>query len=92
MCPDKTLLYPIQTPSIFPHFIDECVEIACNANVPELPQEIAFKRVARDNHNDEDQWELHCNEDESFMRVNENTDKTNAETDKNIGIEKMMIV
>jgi len=65
----------------------ECVEIAHNANVPEVLHDTAFKRAAIDNHNDEDQWELHSNDVESFMRVNENNDKASSETDNNIGVE-----
>jgi len=34
----------------------------------------------------EDQWELHSKDDESFMGVNDNTEKANAETDEIIGI------
>jgi len=63
-----------------------CGAIACNANVPEVPHSIAFKRAAIDNEHDEDQWELHSNDDESFERSNDNTDKANAKTDKIIGI------
>ncbi len=66
----------------------ECVAIACNANVPQVPHDIAFKRAAIDNQHDEDQWELHSNDDESFMGVNDNTEKANAEKDKIIGTGK----
>ncbi len=66
----------------------ESVAIAHNANVPEVPHDIAFKRAAIDNNDDEDQWELHSNDDESFERDNENTDKVTAVTDKNNGNER----
>jgi len=70
----------------------ECDAIACNANVPQVPHDIAFNRAAIGNIHNEDQWELHSNDDETFMGVNDNKETANTETDKTIGIEKMMIV
>ena len=49
--------------------------MACNANVPQVPHDIAFKRAAIGNQHDEDQWELHSNDDKSFMGVTDNTEK-----------------
>jgi len=66
----------------------ECVAVARIANVPEVPHGIAFKRAETDNQNDEDQWELHSNDDESFMGVNDHLERKRKETDKNIDIRK----
>ncbi len=61
----------------------ERVAIAHNgANVPQVPHDIAFRRAAVDNQHDEDQWELHSNDDESSMGINDNTENANAEKDK----------
>jgi len=66
----------------------ECVAVARNANVPQVPHDIAFKRAAIGNQHDEDQWELHSNDDKSFMGFNDNSEIKNAKTDKNIVIGK----
>jgi len=66
----------------------ECVAVARNANVPQVLHDISFKRAAIGNQHDEDQWELHSNDDESFMGFNDNSEIKNAKTDKNIAIGK----
>jgi len=66
----------------------ECVAVARNANVPQVPHDISFKRAAIGNQHDEDQWELHSNDDKSFMGFNDNSEIKNAKTDKNIVIGK----
>jgi len=58
----------------------ECVAVARNANVPQVPHDNSFKRAAIGNQHDEDQWEL--NHSWELMIIQK---KTNAETDKNIG-------
>jgi len=89
----------VNTSAYEPHAIPLHVcsreHIVVNATLPSCPQvfhDVAFKRAAIDNQHDEDQWEFYSTDDESFMGVNDNTDKANAETDKVTGIGKMMIV
>jgi len=53
-----------------------CNCLQCSA--PEVPHDITVKRAAIDNYHDEDPCELHSNDDESFMKVNDNNDETNS--------------